>query len=313
MSRKLSKIIFSFFLVVFAFGVSGCSKKVETKRVVRIAIQPSAAFIPLYVARYSGAIDASLAQKNVKVVWQDFESGPPMNESLSADMSDIGVIGDVPTVVALAGSTRMKMVGVPARGPDAYALLARSNDKTFNAYKDLKGKRVATVFGSTGHNFTKKLLEKAGLSFSDIEFSNIAASDAALQLRSGAVDAVVIWEPNVTRLIESGDAKVISYGSDTNLRGTNAFVVREEFLTENPEVIKEILVQYDKAVDSLETLDESTLNKLGLALHLKVDQVKSVVKKYNYSVCITDEDVALIKYVYKNYYDKSIFDIFLHI
>jgi sulfonate transport system substrate-binding protein len=47
---------------------------------VHIAIQPSAAFIPLYVAREKGYIEEALAEYGVEVVWNDFESGPPMNE-----------------------------------------------------------------------------------------------------------------------------------------------------------------------------------------------------------------------------------------
>ena len=51
---------------------------------VHIAIQPSAAFIPLYVAREKGYIEEALAEYGVEVVWNDFESGPPMNEARGA-------------------------------------------------------------------------------------------------------------------------------------------------------------------------------------------------------------------------------------
>ena len=281
--------------VIFAVCVSlfttGCNRsKTQFTRSVRIAIQPSAAFIPLYVSRYSGEMEKALAKMNVKVIWQDFESGPPMNESLQADLSDIGVIGDVPTVLSLAGATHMKLVGVAASGPNAYAMLARSDNKSLNSYRDLKGKRIATVFGSTGHNFTKKLLEKAGLTFDDVEFSNISVSDASLQLRAGTVDAVVIWEPNVTRLIESGEAKIIAQGEDTDLRGTNGIVVREEYLSDNKDIVKEVLNQYAHAVKELSTLDTETLTKLAFALNVTKEQVKTLVKKYDYTVGITQKD-----------------------
>lgn len=272
-----------------------CSKGKSSETVVRIAIQPSAAFIPLYVARYSGFIENALKEKNVKVIWQDFESGPSINESLFADLSDIGVIGDVPTVVALSGTTKMKLVGIPARGPDAYALLARIDNNNFNSWKDIKGKRIATVFGSTGHNLTKKFLEKNSLTFEDINFYNIATADAAEALTYGAVDGVIIWEPNITRLTEGGIAKIVSQGSDTDLQGTNGFVVREEFLEKNPLVIKEILTQYKKAVSILDSMDDSMLYKLSAALYITPAQTKSIIKKYDYSVKITSEDTKSLQ------------------
>lgn len=260
------------------------------QRSVRIAIQPSAAFIPLYIARYTNAIENALKKMNVTLVWQDFESGPPMNESLSAEMTDIGVIGDVPTVLALAGTTKMKLVGIPARGPDAYAMIARADDSSFNSFEDMKGKKIATVFGSTGHNFIKKLLGKAGLSFEDIEFINISASEAEVALSEGFADAVIIWEPNITRIIDRGIAKIVSQGHETDLRGTNGFVVREDYLKENADIIKEILLQYERAAKSLSNLDTEILHKLSLALNVTEAQIKSIMKKYDYSVNVTKED-----------------------
>ena len=227
---------------------------------------------------------------NVTLVWQDFESGPPMNESLSAEMTDIGVIGDVPTVLALAGTTKMKLVGIPARGPDAYAMIARADDSSFNSFEDMKGKKIATVFGSTGHNFIEKLLGKAGLSFEDIEFINISASEAEVALSEGFADAVIIWEPNITRIIDRGIAKIVAQGHETDLRGTNGFVVREDYLKENADIIKEILLQYERAAKSLSNLDTEILHKLSLALNVTEAQIKSIMKKYDYSVNVTKED-----------------------
>ena len=287
----------AFFVLISALLASllcGC-KKSKPASTVRIAIQPSAAFIPLYVARYNGLVEQALAADNVQVVWQDFESGPPMNESLAADMSDIGVIGDVPTVSALAGATPMKLVGIPASGPDAYAMLALKTNNSFNSSEDMKGKKIATVFGSTGHNFTTKLLAKNGLSFEDIEFISISAGDVKDALISGLADAVVIWEPNVTRLIDSGVAKVVALGEETDLQGTNGFVVRSEYLIEHHDVIVKILEQYNNAVNMIPKLDDATLDKLSIALNLTPEQIKSVSAKYDYSVSIKQNDIESLQ------------------
>ena len=292
--RKLLPVIF---LLMILAALTGCNKEKASAKnqTVNIAIQPSAAFIPLYIARYKGFIEEALKPMKVKVVWQDFESGPPMNQSLLADLSDIGVIGDVPTVSALSNGSLMKMAGVPARCPDAYAMLARSDDTSFHSAADMKGKKIATVFGSTGHNFTMKLLEKNNLSFDDIEFLSIAAGEAEDTLVSGLCDAVVIWEPNVTRLIDKGFAKIVARGSETDLQGTNAFVVRAEYLAENKEVIKIILEQYQKAVDTIPTLDGDTLNKTAAALNISTGQLLKIVKKYDYSTAITTQDISSLQ------------------
>ena len=278
--------------MLFVCLFSGCKKNTpKTSHTVHIAIQPSAAFIPLYIARYQGLVEEALKSSGVTVEWQDFESGPPMIQALSAGLSDIGVIGDVPTVSALSDGSSMKVVGIPATGPDAYAMLSRAHDNSFVTAADMKGKKIATVFGSTGHNFTKKLLSKYGLSFDDIEFVSIAAGDAENDLASGLCDAVVIWEPNVSRLVNKGIAKVVAYGSETDLRGTNAFVVRSEYLVAHKDVIKIILEQYYKAVQLIPELDEKSLSKLAGALSISPEQVKSIAAKYDFSVTVTKTDI----------------------
>ncbi len=284
---KACTVFFLIFASVFSFS---CKKKIPP-RTVNIAIQPSAAFIPLYIARYSNMIENALAPKNVTVVWQDFESGPPMNESLEADLTDIGVIGDVPTVRALSGGADVKLVGIPARGANAYALLASAKNSNFNSFKDMKGKKIATVFGSTGHNFVKKLLEKNGLSFEDIDFINIAASDAERVLKDKSADAVAIWEPNVTRLINKGVAKIVAQGDETDLCGTNGFVVRGKYLADNSDIIFEILNQYAEAAKQLQNLDDRMASKLSLSLNISADQIKSIAQKYDFNIEITDKDI----------------------
>lgn len=269
------------------------SKKSETK-VVRIALQPSAAFIPIYVVRHKGWLEDALKESQVQVVWQDFESGPPINESLASKNSDIGVSGDVPSVSSIAAGQKNEIVGVPANGPDAYAVLVAANSN-INSAAELKGKKVATVIGSTGHNLIKKVVEKEGFTLDDIQLINISAGDAGIVLSTGDVDAVVIWEPNVTRLTDNGTARVLVSGSYTDLRGTNTFLARKDFTTKNPEVVSAILEQFARAVSELDNLDKSTIDYLSDQFKLSEEQIKKLIPKYNFAVKVDDVDAAALQ------------------
>jgi len=257
---------------------------------VHIAIQPSAAFIPLYIAREEGWIEEALAEYGVDVTWNDFESGPPMNESLASGDSDFGVIGDVPTVSAIAAGQQNEVIAIAAQAADSYAVLVAADSDIATA-ADLEGKRIATVIGSTGHNLTQKFLGTAGLSIDDVELINISAGDAATVLANHEVDAVSIWEPSVTRLVDNGVAKIIGEGSDCGLAGTNTIVARKAFASENPLITSVILEQYARAASAIDTLDDDTWAKVAEDLSLDVDQVKSILPKYNFSVVIEQEDI----------------------
>ena len=281
------------------FGCGSSSQKQEpvttdtanTSSVVNIAIQPSAAFVPLYVARENGWIEEALKDQGVEVNWNDFESGPPMNESLASGSSDIGVMGDVPTVSSIAAGQNNEIIAMAADGAKSYALLV-SADSSITSPADLKDKKIGVTIGSTGHNLIDKLLSQNGLDInSDVELVNISTGDAASVLSTNAVDAVAIWEPNVTRLVADGTAKIIGEGPDCGLLGVNPIIARAEYAQNNPEVIRVIIEQYARGVAALDNLDEETKSKVAQDLSLDAELLSNVTAKYDYTVVISDEDI----------------------
>lgn len=263
----------------------------DSSSVVNIAIQPSAAFIPLYIARENGWIEEALKEQGVEVNWNEFESGPPMNESLASGSSDIGVMGDVPAVSSIAAGQENEIIAMAADGAKSYALLV-SADSEIAAVTDLKGKKIGTTVGSTGHNLIDKLLAKNNLDInSDIELVNISTGDAATVLSTGAVDAVAIWEPNVTRLVADGTAKIIGEGPDCGLLGVNPIIARAEYAQNNQEVIRVIIEQYARGVAALDNLGDDIETKVAEALSLDPELLDDVAAKYEYTVKISDADV----------------------
>lgn len=277
-------------------GKSASSEAVKeadiTAKEVNIAMQPASAFIPLYVARQKGWIEEALKKYDVSVNWNDFESGPPMNESLASGESDFAFLGDVPSVSALAAGQDNKFVAIAAYGPKYYAMLISNDNKDIKSVKDLKGKKIGTVIGSTGHNLTKKLFEKNGMDINkDAEIVNISAGDASTVLSTGQVDAVAIWEPNITRLVDNKTAKILATGDDCNLRGVNPIVVRSEYAKANKTIVKVIIEQYARAASELDNLDDETTKAVADYFSLEPEQVKKVASKNVYSVKIDQKDI----------------------
>lgn len=287
--KKTLSVLIAGALVAGLF--TGCGNK-EKEVTLNVGIQPSVAFVPVYVAKETGWLEEALAESQVKVNWNEFESGPPINESMAAGKSDIGTQGDVPTVSSIAAGQKNIIAGILCNGPDAYNCMVRADDTSINDFSDLKGKKVATVLGSTGHNLIKKLLEKYNMTFNDIELVNISAGDASTVLATGNVDAVVIWEPNVTRIVDSGVARIINRGSDTDLYGTNTLVVRIDYAKKHPEVITKCLEIFEKSAKAIPTLDEETWAKVAADMKLTPEQLRGLMPKYQYNMYNTPADTA---------------------
>ena len=293
MNKKLISIVLSLSLAG-SFACSAMAGETEadaySAEVVNIAIQPSAAFVPLYYAKESGWIEEALSEYGVEVVWNEFESGPPMNESLASGSSDIGVVGDVPIVSAVAAGQENQMIALTCDAPLSYNLLV-SPDSEIESVADLKGKKVATVVGSTAHNLVDKLLKSADLTMADIELINISAGDVETVLVNGEVDAAAIWEPTVTRLEDKGTAKIIATGEDCGLLGVNGMVARKAFVDENPLIARIVVEQFQKGIEALEEPDEEIWAKVAEDLTLDAEQLNKVSSKFDYKVEVAQEDI----------------------
>ncbi|MCR5486622.1 MAG: aliphatic sulfonate ABC transporter substrate-binding protein, partial [Lachnospiraceae bacterium] len=244
----------------------------------------------LVIARESGWIDEAMKEINVDVVWTDFESGPPMNESFAAGQQDIGVIGDVPAVSAVAAGQDNVYIAAAEGGP-SYGMLV-ADDSGIESVADLKGKKVGLTIGSTAQNLTQKLLADAGMDYNtDIEVINISTGDAQVVLTKGDVDAVVIWEPNVSRLDATDGIHLLTDGGDVGFPGVNVVFARKEFVDANPDIVKAYLEQYWRATKAYEENPEEYAELAKSYFNLDKDLIMKAASKYNYTLTFSDADV----------------------
>ena len=289
------KLAIAMAVIMIAVCVIGCgptkANSSSEEREVRLAIQPSCAFVPLVIARESGWIDEAMQGIGVKVVWTDFESGPPMNESFAAGQQDIGVIGDVPAVSAVAAGQKNVYIASTEGGP-SYGMLV-SDASGINSVTDLKGKKIGLTIGSTAQNLTEKLLANAGLDYNtDVEVINISTGDAQVVLLNGDVDAVVIWEPNVSRLDAIDGIHLLTDGGDVGFPGMNVVFARKEFVDANPDIVKVYLQQYWRAIKAYEKDPDAYAEMLSGYFNLDPKLIAQAASKYNYVLQFSDDDIA---------------------
>ncbi|MDR1070286.1 MAG: aliphatic sulfonate ABC transporter substrate-binding protein [Gracilibacteraceae bacterium] len=265
--------------------------------VLRVAIQPSAAFVPIYLLRDNGWLEEEAEKLGVTVEWTEFVSGPPMNESFAAGQQDIGFIGDVPTVPtvsAIFAGQQNTVVGVAAWGEGGYAILV-AQDSPIAGAEDLRGGKVGLTVGSTAQNLVEKYFKANGLDINnDVEVVNLTVGDLATALANDQIDAAAVWEPSITRLTDDGIARVLADGTGI-LRGTNNIFSTTAFAEENPKLVQLLLEQYARAAKALkdDPLGESA--KVAAAYSLSPEQLAKVTDKYDYSVVVADEDIECLR------------------
>ncbi|WP_162873790.1 ABC transporter substrate-binding protein, partial [Pseudomonas viridiflava] len=102
--------------------------------------------------------------------------------------------------------------------PQAETILVR-NESPLHSVADLKGRKVAFQTGSSAHNVVLRVLNKAGLTFKDIQPIYLTPADARAAFENGSVDAWAIWDPYYSIALNEGHSRLLADGEGLGLSG----------------------------------------------------------------------------------------------
>ena len=298
MKKKFIMIVSIISLLII--GLVGCSSRTETAQQtaatkVRVATQPGVYSAPVLLAKVNRYLEEELKDKQVQVVWTSFPSGPPMNEAFAAGEEDIGLIGDVPLLIAKASGQKTVAFAKTSSGEKTVALTVPPGSAIKNP-ADLKGKKVAFVKGSYGHHFLSLILTKGGLTLNDIQQVNLPNADVANAVTSHQVDAGIIWEPSLTSSVKNGSVNKLIDG--TGIKSNNVFYfATESFAKGNPEILEAFIRAVDQANKFIAQNPQKAAELLQKELALPVEDLAALFSQYNYSPLIQDSDITELKQV----------------
>ncbi len=169
--------------------------------------------------------------------WSRFASAPTLLEALNAGAIDAGSIGDAPFAAAVEAGVDMKAVSA-TRADAAVTAVVVPAGSTIREVADLKGRRIATLRGQTGHFLVLAALERARLSPSDVHFVFLGPADAKVAMASGVVDAWATWGPYISmaKLVDGAreivNGRGLMTGQSYTVASTSAIVERRRQLSE---------------------------------------------------------------------------------
>lgn len=139
------------------------------------------------IGRTIGAYEAEGV--NFEPILFDAAAGPKIIQALGGDSIDLSFVNTTAALLALSGgAVPLKLISVPTDPSQLFALIGRSD---IESVEGLKGKKVAATEGTALHYFLARVLDKHGMSFSDIEFVNLPAPQGQAAFVASQVDAVV--------------------------------------------------------------------------------------------------------------------------
>lgn len=242
-------------LLISTFSLSACQKPEQNAEKIASATENTAvktlsigfqkSSLNLLVAKQQKLFEQEFP--NAKIEWREFPAGPQMLEALAVGAVDFGYVGNTPPIFAQAAAKPLSYVAYEVVPPTGQAVLVHANGK-ISTLQDLKGKRIAVQKGSSAHELLAKTLQKAGLSWQDIQPIWLPPADARAAFDKQAVDAWAIWEPYLGTAELQGHTKTLIDGS--------AFPTTYSFYIGNPDFIKKHPDSAPKLIKSINIADQ---------------------------------------------------------
>lgn len=151
-----------------------------------------------------------------------FQAAAPIATALAAGQLDVGATGLTAALYNIVlGGEKLWIVADKGREWPGYPLTAivvhrDAYEAGLRSIADLKGKRIGvTQLGSTFHYHIGNVLEKEGLSLSDVKIVPLQAMGAVMEaLKGKQVEAIILPQPFPGTAEAQGFGKIIAWGGD---------------------------------------------------------------------------------------------------
>lgn len=229
---------------------------------IRFAWQPYNAVL-FYTARELRLFEkAGLDAELVK-----FTAGPPQFAAYRSESIDAGLFGTAGYVVGLSQGLDLKTFYIQIISAYADGLVVRP-DSGIATLRDLKGKKIAFLRGSSAHIGLVTAIQKAGLAPGDVQMVHMDITNMVPAFANKDVDGAYAWEPWISKM-EALGGKVLTRTRGLGLNTSDHWVVREKWAKANPEGMRRLVRVVDLAYEAF-TRDRSiairaTAENLGVS------------------------------------------------
>ena len=252
MKRKRFAVLSAATIISLALWLVGCGsvavQNTETgEKTIRIAYLPLTHALPVM----------ELSTENgVKVELVKYGSWPELLDALNT-----GKVDGASVLIELAMKAKEQTINLKAAalGHKSGNVVVVSNSIATGA--DLKGKTFAIPHRSSSHNILmQEVLEKNGLTTSDIKVTELAPAEMPYALVSGQIAGFCVAEPFGSVAVSSGYGKVL-YQSDELWEDSIccALVFNQAFLQADGALADQVIEAYHKAGHAVSQNNEALL------------------------------------------------------
>ncbi len=129
--------------------------------------------------------------------------------------------------------------------------------------KDLKGKKISVKLGTVPHLVLLEALKSAQVNPSDVTIQDVSNERGAELLKSGEIDAAVLWEPSLSKTAKEIGGKVIFTTKDVDSLVIDSLVTGANTLKSNKRELTQFILAWFDAIYAVETIPDKVFESIA--------------------------------------------------
>ncbi len=174
------------------------------------------------------------------IEWFNSPSGPPLTNNMISSKLQLAFMGDMPILINGEKGETMPNYKSVFVGFDGKGLGGKNqsimvpNDSNINDIKDLEGKTISTILGSSAHSMLLAALEEYGMT-NKVTIVNQDVMVGMSSIEQHKIEAHATWEPYPSLILHKKVGKVLLDGSDTGIDYLDGVVADRNWAEANPD------------------------------------------------------------------------------
>jgi taurine ABC transporter substrate-binding protein len=213
---------------------------------------------------------------NANVQVKYFDSGPASLSAVASGAVQIMTgIGNPPVVSAISKGVPLEAVWAQGLYTAGEGLVVRES-AGIHSVKDLKGKNIALVLGSTSEFALNALLTKSGVDPSSVHKLNTAPPAIRSAWQNKSIDAAFVWNPVLDAIHQDGGT-LLATDADVKQEAPiySLSVVNSDWAKNNATLVKGFIQAQNEAVDYYKQHPDDALQVIAKREGISVDVAKT--------------------------------------
>ena len=177
---------------------------------------------------------------------QPFILGKQALQSVLDGKADLAAVADTPFMLAIMHGEKIAAVSTIFGSRKSMALVAR-RDRGIAKVEDLDGKTVGTIFGTNAQFFLDKLLLVHGVPKELVKIVGLKPNELVDALVAGRVDAVTVWNPDLTILDNKLGERAIDLYAEDFFVYRFVLVGKQEYIARHPAEVRQVLFAMEES------------------------------------------------------------------